>query len=505
MFYKFNYKSHKIEEIVKNNEIVMFGAGVISKYYVDRYDINVRYYIDNNREKWNTEYNGKKIMNPKILIEDKENIVVFIGSQYIDEISLQLEDMNLKKEIDYYIPMYLEEEAMVEKSGVYKNDNYSTKRILLDVSEVAKEDIGTGIQRVVKNIVKVAYHKENYNAIATQRIGELLYEPADWLDKNRLKKNDTEYELNKINFTKDDTLIILDAVWNQSSRYKNVIMNIKNVGGNVISVLYDVIPLEHSEKCGDSVVNDYKKMLFNILQNGDGIIAISKVVADKLISYINSESIIVKNNFKIGWFHIGISKNEFLANTENSNVEMIMNEKPFIMVGTVEPRKNHKTVLDAFEILWQHNIDAKLCIIGKVGWKVEHLTDRIRNHDEYNKRLFFIEKASDSELGYCYENSEALIFASIDEGFGLPIIEAASYKLPLILSDIPIFKEIANENALYFECENSQNLAETIKMYVELKEKEMVPKSDKIKINSWEDSFGEMMKIVYENKWYKQY
>lgn len=505
MLYKFSCKSDKIKEILKSREIIMFGAGIISEYYVQRYNINVKYYVDNNPAKWGTDYLGKKVLNPKFLGEDsRENTVIFVGIQYVEEVSKQLDDMGLQEGIDYYVPMYLEEEAeMIGKCGVYENKNYNGKRLLIDMSEIARKDMGTGIQRVVRNIVKATYSQESYNAIAVQRIGQSLYEPSEWLDKNKIKKNCTGYQFNKINFTKDDTLIILDSVWNQYDRYKNVVRAVKNAGGNVISVVYDVIPLEYPEKCVDSVVNNYRKMFFDILQNGDGMIAISKVVADKIDSFINKESINVKNNFKIGWFHMGISKNEFLDNIKNSNIEMIMNKNPYIIVGTIEPRKDHKTVLDAFEILWKNNIDVNLCIIGKIGWKVEELVNKIKNHDEYNKRLFFIENPSDNELGYCYKRAEALIFASMDEGFGLPIVEAAYHGLPIILSDIPIFKEIANENALYFKCKDPINLAETIKKYIELKQKQLAPESNKIKVNTWTDSFNDMVNIVYDEKWYK--
>lgn len=505
MFYKFNCKSPKIEEIVSNKEIVMFGAGIISEYYVKKYNIDVKYFVDNNEQKWDTEFLGRKVFNPKYLNDDKDNIIIFIGSQYINEISQQLEKMNLLSDVNYYIPTYLEEKELSEKAGIYKKQNSSSKRILVDMSEVANEDLGTGIQRVVKNIVKVSYMQKKYCTVSVQRIGEAFYEPSNWLDRNQIKRNYTGYEINKIEFIKGDTLIILDSVWNEYARYKNILKEIKSVGGNIIGVIYDIIPLEYPEKCVNSVVNDYEKMLTNILKNGDGIIAISKTVADKLISIIDKNHIKVRKNFKIGWFHMGISKNDFSLSKVNSNIQKVMNKKPFIMVGTLEPRKNHKTVLDAFEILWENNIDVKLSIIGKVGWKVETIVDRIKNHDEYNKRLFFIEKASDSDLGYCYENSEALIFASIDEGFGLPIIEAASYKLPLILSNIPIFKEIAEENALYFQCENSNDLAKTIENYFKLKEEQSILRSDNIKINTWQDSFNDLMKIVEENEWYKVY
>lgn len=506
MFYKINCKSSKIMDLIKNKEVVMFGAGIISEYYVERYNINVKYYVDNNQQKWNTEFLGKKIMNPNFMSNDKGNIVIFIGSQYITEISRQLESLNLKNNIDFFVPQYLEEEAIAEKAGLLEECDKTKKRLLLDMSEVAMEDLGTGIQRVVKNIVSVSYNQKKYETIAIQRLGDSLYEPSSWLDKNYIKENNTGFELNKINMTNNDTLIILDSIWYKYDRYKNIINNVKKMDGRIISVIYDIIPLEYPEKYDRFLVSNFKNMFLDILENANGVIAISKTVADKIIEFINKESINIKKDFKIGWFHIGFSKNNFLKNNEiSNNVKKTIENKPFIIVGTIDPRKGHEIALDAFEELWSMQMDVKLCIIGKVAWKAEKLVDRIKSHLEYNKKLFFLEQPSDSELGYCYDKAEALIFPSINEGFGLPIIEAASYNTPLILSDISIFKEIAKENALYFECGSSCNLAKTIKEYIELKQKKLVPKSDNIKINTWEDSFNDMVKIIYEDKWYKKY
>ena len=80
----------------------------------------------------------------------------------------------------------------------------------------------------------------------------------------------------------------------------------------------------------------------------------------------------------------------------------------FIVVGSIEPRKNHAFILDAFERIWRAGESASLVVIGHHGWKSEAILDRIANHPELGRQLFLIRDASDTELDYVYRNASAL-------------------------------------------------------------------------------------------------
>ena len=109
------------------------------------------------------------------------------------------------------------------------------------------------------------------------------------------------------------------------------------------------------------------------------------------------------------------------------------------MVGTIEPRKEHAQTLAAFEQLWEEGVNANLIIVGQQGWLVDAFGSNVRHHPELSKRLFWLEGISDEYLEKVYKTSTCLIAASEGEGFGLPLIEAAQHKLPIIARDIPVF------------------------------------------------------------------
>ena len=157
------------------------------------------------------------------------------------------------------------------------------------------------------------------------------------------------------------------------------------------------------------------------------------------------------------------------------------------MVGTIEPRKGHAHVLDAFDQLWSRGLDVNLVIVGAEGWRhlrpnmrrvIPQIIARLRSHPEWGRRLFWVSRASDEYLEKIYATSSCLIAAAEGEGFGLPLIEAARHGLPIIARDIPVFREVAGEHAFYFAGKDSDVLAEAIKQWLVLHERGEHPNSE---------------------------
>ena len=130
------------------------------------------------------------------------------------------------------------------------------------------------------------------------------------------------------------------------------------------------------------------------------------------------------------------------------------------MVGTIEPRKGHEQALDAFELLWSSGTDVNLLIIGHNGWLTQQLTRRISHHAEKERRLFWLDNADDAVLEMAYASADALLAASIGEGFGLPLVEASHRGVPVIARALPVFREIMGDYPSYFESETPEELAQ---------------------------------------------
>src|SRR5262249_38088382 len=113
----------------------------------------------------------------------------------------------------------------------------------------------------------------------------------------------------------------------------------------------------------------------------------------------------------------------------------------FLMVGSIEPRKNHGYVMDAFNQLWAARNSVGLVIVGHQAWGTGELLLRIQGHRRLGSDLFLMRDVTDDELELCYQKSDALIMSSTIEGFGLPIVEAFQWGLPVLCSDIAVFRE----------------------------------------------------------------
>ena len=167
------------------------------------------------------------------------------------------------------------------------------------------------------------------------------------------------------------------------------------------------------------------------------------------------------------------------------------------MVGTVEPRKGYHIALEAFSDV-AAALDVQLLLIGHDGWKnASFQQQRAALSAACHKRLLWLKDASDGELAYAYAHASLLLAASQDEGFGLPLVEAASFGLPILASDIPIFHEVAGDCAAYFPAMDAAGLRKALQDWFS---KPQHPESTGIRLYSWEETGREVMEILRGEK-----
>jgi alpha-1,2-rhamnosyltransferase len=306
--------------------------------------------------------------------------------------------------------------------------------------------------------------------------------------KNILKPKKKTINSN-VEVNSGDVLLLIDSSW-----YMEIwpsVSYFKQNGGAVTSVIYDLIPITHKEFCNAFLVEIFKKWFYDSLKYVDGYIAISNTVKKDLVIFLDNEfgNKIEKKEFDYFLLGSDFSYSNKDTDTIRETLPKIFNNRPtYIIVSTVEPRKNHKYLLDAFEILWDRGLDINLCIIGRMGWEIDMLTERINKISSDNNRLILFSDLNDKELLYAYKNAKMLLFPSIVEGFGLPIVESLTNGLPVLASDTPIHKEVGGDKIGYFDISNPNDLVEQITDI----EKSGIPKElivdENYKWLDWKDS-----------------
>ena len=258
-----------------------------------------------------------------------------------------------------------------------------------------------------------------------------------------------------------DILLILDSSW-----YMNIWESVdafKSRGGHVQMVVYDLIPIAYPQFCDDILAEVFKEWIDESHKRVDGYIAISKTVAKDLKTYQTDRGVNLPDRC-YEYFYLGA---DFASKTKEGDIRkdlktIFTHPNVYISVSTLEPRKNHAYLLDAFEKLWEKGEKIDLVLIGRRGWKVEKLMERIQNHPMKDKHLFYFDDINDVELDYAYTHAKALLFASVVEGFGLPIIDGLTKGLPVIVSDTPIHREIGGAHVQYFDLQNPETLVRII-------------------------------------------
>jgi glycosyltransferase involved in cell wall biosynthesis len=136
---------------------------------------------------------------------------------------------------------------------------------------------------------------------------------------------------------------------------------------------------------------------------------------------------------------------------------------PFALaVGTVEPRKNLRLLLDAFDRLWADGREVRLVVVGREGWHVESLVARLRAHPELGRRLIWVGWMPDAEVDWLYRNAHAVAVPSRCEGYGLPVVEGLRRGAPVISSTGGALTEVGGAAVTYAEPDDVEAWTEAL-------------------------------------------
>ncbi|MGR3504311.1 MAG: glycosyltransferase family 4 protein [Paracoccaceae bacterium] len=381
--------------------------------------------------------------------------------------------------------------------------NKPVRTMYVDVSILAQHDAETGIQRVVRATLVELLNgtHERFHVVPVRHRPDGRYEPAHKLIENLSKNKSASTSKLPIDLVCDDIFLGLDLDGHRSEATKRELDRMHRWGVKVFHVVYDMLPIQLPEFFPDAK-KWYEPWIQNVVSY-DGAICISKSVADDLRAWIDRNEKDVLNSFEVSWFHLGADISSTAPSSgqtpEANNILSYCEERPtFLMVGTVEPRKGYRQVLKAFELLWSLGTDANLVIIGKEGWNVADLAKQLRSHPERGRRLFWPDQASDEFLEKIYAASTCLIAASEGEGFGLPLIEAAQHKLPIIARDIPVFREVAGDHASYFKGLEAENIVGAVKQWLSSWQNKKHVRSDGMSWLTWSQSATQLISIIDE-------
>lgn len=380
------------------------------------------------------------------------------------------------------------------------------RRLFLDVSAICRDDLKTGIQRVVRALIcallelpDVPYRIEPVYIVQHRGVFQFCY--ARCYTARLLGYPDIGLPDDPLDPQAGDVMLALDLAggWMVGAERSGLIRRYRELGVSVHAVVYDLLPLRLPLAFPPGAEEGHRKWL-EAITTFDGAIGISRRVADDVRAWLAEEGIqrVNQRPYDVRWFHLGADvENTFPSRGLPPDAEQVLRQlraaPSFLMVGTVEPRKGHALVVDAFEQLLQEDCVVNLVIVGKQGWMVDELADKLRMHQERQRHLFWLEGVSDEYLEALYACATCLVAASLDEGFGLPLIEAAQHGLPILARDIPVFREVAGEHADYFTATTGQDLARCLRDWLASHQRGTHAPSSGMPWLTWRDSARQLL------------
>lgn len=247
--------------------------------------------------------------------------------------------------------------------------------------------------------------------------------------------------------------------------------NISAFKGKKIVTIHDLIFLRYPKLYPLFDRTIYNKKFKRSCENADVVIATSEQTKSDILHFYSIKpqkiKVVYQSCNKV--FYKETSENQ----PEKIRLKYNLPGKYLLYVGTIEERKNLLVILKALTIV--RNIP--LVVIGKKKSYFKKIQEFVAANNLEN-RVLFLESIPNEELPVIYRYAEVFIYPSLFEGFGIPIIEALTSKVPVITTQSGCFSEAGGKNSLYIDPTSQEQLAEEIKRLLTSPElrKEMIEK-----------------------------
>jgi glycosyltransferase involved in cell wall biosynthesis len=383
-------------------------------------------------------------------------------------------------------------------------------RLLLDASHMSQNDLGTGIQRVIREIGRRVLIDPKPGRIADMvRLDGTVLRHARAFGADLLRLPRYGLPEPPLLAGPGDTIVLMDNHGGINATEIAELSRQRRQGARIVVVIYDILPLQRPDWFPPDALPLLQRWLHESLKVADAALCISQTVAEELAAWLNTDtgSALRKRPLDIGWFHLGA---DFPATAHPQAPEDPMVTRALraaaarptlLMVGTIEPRKGHAQALAAFEQLWATGDDIGLTIVGKAGWSTETLQARISEHPEQGSRLHWLRFPGDASLAKLYAAHAGLLVASEGEGFGLPIVEAARIGLPVLARGIPVFREVAGDHVSWFNGTTPAVLADALRQWRVAATQGTLPSPHNIPILNWDESAQAFLKALDAGHW----
>jgi len=231
----------------------------------------------------------------------------------------------------------------------------------------------------------------------------------------------------------------------------------RHKGARIGVLIHDLIPITHPDLVAPGMTARFVRRLDQVRARADLIICNSAVTAGDLAAHWQGGAPAPPRIVA----HLGV--------TPQPRSDTLRDPRHMVMLGTIEPRKNHALMLDVWEMLAKRlppEVMPQLHIIGPTGWNVAALMDRLHAHPLLGRAIHLHGALPDAAVHDHLARAGALLFPSLAEGYGYPPLEAALAGALPICSDLAVFRETLGNTAVYVTGQDAYSWMETIQKHL---------------------------------------
>ncbi|WP_166417689.1 glycosyltransferase family 4 protein [Cochlodiniinecator piscidefendens] len=262
-------------------------------------------------------------------------------------------------------------------------------------------------------------------------------------------------------------------------------------GGRATVLVHDVIPLDHPEFQRAGTVKAFEVRMRVVGCYADHVIYNSLYSQQRAEFYFSQWGRVPDGTVA----HLGV---ETVSATPN-----VSRKKPyFVTIGTIEPRKNHALLLQVWQNMYESMTEADiphLYMVGNRGWNNEAVFAELDNAAYVGCVVHELSGLPDTEMFNLLAGAEALLFPSLVEGFGLPLLEAAQLEVPILCMDLDVYREFLGNVPIYLKQNDPYAWEAEIKNFMSNRDDEVrlgMHGNRSFQMPTWDDHFNLVLKVV---------
>ena len=254
---------------------------------------------------------------------------------------------------------------------------------------------------------------------------------------------------------------------------------------NAVYLIHDLIPITHPQFCRPDEDRKHERRMRNMLASARGIIGNSHATVDDVAALAERLGMLLPDSIAV-WLG---------GNALRRRNKPPQADRPyFVVLGTIEGRKNHSLLLEVWRrLVAQNGAQApKLLIVGTRGWQAD---DVFRQLDSLGPLQGFVEErshCSDEELAQVMAGARALLMPSHAEGYGLPVFEALAFGIPVIATDLPVYREVAGSIPTYLASDDVPGWEDAVTSYTResIERAAQLKRMQGFKVPNWKAHFA---------------